>query len=161
MFRTAEGDQRSTYELHDVAESLLKGCRQHFEAGITRIARIGGVIPQAERTQFRQLSTALVQASDLGSFQATAATMIRHFPLIHPWLSWWLRDEHASMIFDSHRRMDPVLWDSMPDSTNAEESMHWRLYRAVEKKHDLMDGIYGVRAFLQHFEHQIAARLSG
>ena len=83
--------------------------------------------------------------------------MLHRFPLIQPWLSWWLRDEHASMIFQSHMRMDPLLWDSMPDSTNAEESMHWRLYRAVEKKHDLMEGIYGVQAFLGHFERRMVA----
>lgn len=119
--------------------------------------RIGGVIPQDKRAAFRKLSNDLVKAPDLGQFRASAMEMLQQFPLVQPWLAWWLRDEHASMIFQSHKRMDPLLWDSMPDTTNAEESMHWRLYRAVEKKHDLMEGIYGVRAFLAHFERRIVA----
>ena len=97
----------------------------------------------------------------LDGLLARGRHLVKRFPGVEPWLSWWLLDDHASMLFNSARHMDADLWDSMPESNNAEESMHWRLYRAVEKKHDLMDGIYGVRAFLQHFERQIAARLSG
>ena len=155
-FRQSQGMSRSALELQDAAESLLKGCRQHFESGITRIVRIGGVIPQEEKRAFRDLTSRLREAQDLGSFRDAAAEILRRFPLVEPWLSWWMREEHASMIFQSHRRMDPVLWDSMPDSTNAEESMHWRLYKAVNRSNDLMAGIYGVLAFLQHLEKEVS-----
>ena len=64
------------------------------------------------------------------------------------------------MLFSSQRKMEPVLWDSIPNTTNAQESMHWQLYHAVEKHNDLMAGIYGVLAFLQLFERQLYATAS-
>ncbi len=42
-----------------------------------------------------------------------------------------MRDAPASMLFISHRKMDPALWDELPDSTNAEEAMHAKIHTAV------------------------------
>ncbi len=66
------------------------------------------------------------------------------FPKTAPWLNWWLRPDHASMIFPSQRRMDAIVWDTLPDSTNAEEAMHFKIYQLVGKKHDIMPGLDGL-----------------
>ena len=148
-FRQSEGSTRTPDDLRNTAEKLLKGCEQHFRAGVTRIARIGGVIPVGEDQDFHRLAKQLVHASDLSDFHSAGQEILSRFPLVAPWLSWWLRDEHASMIFNSHRRMDPVLWDSMPATTNAEEAMHWKIYQAVGKQHHLMEGIRALYAFVE------------
>jgi hypothetical protein len=37
------------------------------------------------------------------------------------------------MLFKPHREMNQDLWDQLPDTTNAEEAMHWKLYCDVGK----------------------------
>ncbi|RPD52543.1 hypothetical protein L226DRAFT_433390, partial [Lentinus tigrinus ALCF2SS1-7] len=44
-FRQNEGTTRSVDDLRSSAQGLLRGCRQHFNSGVTRLSRIGGVIP--------------------------------------------------------------------------------------------------------------------
>ncbi|KAJ7719645.1 hypothetical protein B0H16DRAFT_1278560, partial [Mycena metata] len=108
-----------------------RGCTQHFRAGVTRVKKISAVIPpgQADAFEFRVL--ALLTAADSEEFQARADAVIRDFPKTESWLGWWMRKSHAMMLFASERRMDPEIWDSIPDSTNAEEALHWKLYCAA------------------------------
>ena len=158
-FRQSEGSTRTPDDLRSAAEVLLKGCEQHFSSGVTRIARIGGVIPPGEEQDFRSLSHTLVHAEDLSSFHAAGQEILRRFPLVTPWLSWWLREEHASMLFQSHRRMEPILWESMPSTTNAEEAMHWKIYKALGTDHHLMDGMRALLAFVRHYDQRMASCL--
>ncbi|TFK79454.1 hypothetical protein K466DRAFT_460510, partial [Polyporus arcularius HHB13444] len=44
QFRQSEGSTRTADDLKAAAEGLLKGCKQHFRSGITRLTWIGGVI---------------------------------------------------------------------------------------------------------------------
>ena len=104
----------------------MKGCQQHFRSGVTRLARIGGVVPVGQEQRFRRLTARLIEAPDLDTFYDTADTILRDFKSVKPWLQWWMREEHATMLFESQRRMDPILWKSLPNTTNAEEAMHFK-----------------------------------
>jgi hypothetical protein len=42
----------------------------------------------------------------------------------------------------------------MPETTNAEEAMHWKLYSAVGRDLSLMDGLHGLYAVAEYY-HQI------
>ncbi|TFK80602.1 hypothetical protein K466DRAFT_456005, partial [Polyporus arcularius HHB13444] len=44
QFRQSQGSTRTADDLKAAAEGLLKGCKQHFRAGIARLTRMGGVI---------------------------------------------------------------------------------------------------------------------
>ena len=79
------------------------------------------------------------------------------YPDVAPWLSWWVRDEVASMLFTSQRRMEPAIWDSIPDTTNAEEAMHWKLYASIGRDHSLMEGIRSILRFAEHIAKLIEA----
>jgi hypothetical protein len=39
-----EENKRTDSQLRQDAGRILKGCKEHFQAGVTRISRIGGVI---------------------------------------------------------------------------------------------------------------------
>lgn len=156
-FRQKDGTSRTSDDLRAAASKLLKGCRQHFHSGVTRVARIGGVIHPDKERLFRRLTGDLLTASDQEEFHVITHELLVSFPEIKPWLEWWMRDAHASMLFESRRRMNPVLWESMPNTTNAEESMHWRIYSAVGCDHNLMDGIRAILAFVKHFDAQVDA----
>lgn len=154
-FWVHEGSTRSRDELRMAAKNLLKGCRQHFRTGVTRIKKIGGVIPIMQSILFQKKAYALLEQPDTQAFQKHAQELIRMFPKIKPWLSWWMRDDHAAMLFTSERTMDPVLWNSLPESTNAEEAMHHKIYSAVGRDHNLVSGINGLEAFARHFEQLV------
>ena len=76
------------------------------------------------------------------------------------WLEWWLQPAHASIFFKSQRVMDIAIWDSIPDTTNAEEAMHWKLYAAAGKNHTFFEGLCSLQAVSQHYEQLYQARLS-
>ncbi|PBK88252.1 hypothetical protein ARMGADRAFT_937709, partial [Armillaria gallica] len=120
-------DTRSHQELIAAAKTLLKGCQQHFRNAATRVKRLGGVIPPDQASDFSGLTALLYSTADVKVFNETVAEIRGRFPRTKPWLNWWLRRDHAAMIFPSQRRMDPVIWDVLPDSTNAEEAMHFKI----------------------------------
>ena len=135
----------------------MKGCQQHFRSGVTRLARIGGVVPVGQEQRFRRLTARLIEAPDLDTFYDTADTILHDFKSVKPWLQWWMREEHATMLFESQRRMDPILWKSLPSTTNAEEAMHFKIYSAVGRSHTLMEGIFSLLAFVRHYDQLIAS----
>lgn len=50
--------------------------------------------------------------------------------------------------------MSERLADSLPDSTNAEESQHQKLYRAMDRKHALVPGLWSLTLFLSYYHRQ-------
>lgn len=134
----------------------MKGCQQHFRAGVTRIKRIGGVIPLGQASKFERMAHALLHLEDLESFQAHAAVLATSFPQVAPWLEWWLRDSHARMLFLPYRSMDTALWDSLPETTNAEEAMHWKIYAGIGQDQTFLAGLESLYAFAGHYERLLA-----
>ena len=118
---------RSSEELHKASLLLLKGCLQHFCSGVTRVKKISGAIPPALADAFEAQALALLQADNVEQFLSRTKVILHDFPKTEAWLQWWMRPSHASMLFVSLHRMEPELWESIPDTTNAEEAMHWKL----------------------------------
>lgn len=152
-------NHRTQISLRAVAKEMLKGCVRHYRAGVTRISRISGVIPPASIDAFVARAEGLLKAEDSEDFRGRVRTLIRDFPLVESWLSWWLRDSHASMLFVTERRMDSDIWDSLPMSTNAEEAMHWKFYCAVGRDHALMEGLEGLCKVAAYFERVFNAAI--
>ena len=145
---------RTRQELQVAAEHLLKGCREHFRANVTRISRISGIIPPEKAEEFVRRALSLLDAPDSREFVQQAELLVRDFPLILPWMGWWMRPSIASMLFESERKMDIDVWESMPADNNAEESMHWRLYQACGRDHELIEGLYALARVADHFKQQ-------
>ncbi|KAF7317558.1 hypothetical protein MKEN_00842700 [Mycena kentingensis (nom. inval.)] len=138
-FRMDHDDPRPRDELHQAAATLLKGCERHFRDQITRVSKISRIVPPVQRTIFEN---------------RIAADIIDDFPLIRPWLAWWMRPEHASMLFPSERIMDNTLFFSLPATTNAEEAMHHRLYSMIKRGNSMMEGLRGLVRAAETFENQ-------
>jgi hypothetical protein len=88
------------------AQKLLRGCKEHFRAGVTRISRINAVVPPEKSEVFVQRALALVSASSHDEFVERAQLIVQDYPRTLSWLAWWLRPAHASMLFESQRIMD-------------------------------------------------------
>jgi hypothetical protein len=55
------------------------------------------------------------------------------------------------MIFESQKLMDASIWDAIPDTTNAEEAMHWKLYAAARRKHSFFEGLKALYAIAVYY----------
>ena len=151
-----DGTTRTVDDLRISAQHLLKGCQQHFRAEVTRIKKIGGVIPLGSASKFEKLALGLLKVDNLKTFQKRSHQLLSSFPEVAPWLEWWLRDTHAPMLFTPYRQMEASLWSSLPATTNAEEAMHWKIYAGIGQDQTLMSGLTSLYAFAGHYERLLA-----
>ncbi|KAI0071384.1 hypothetical protein K474DRAFT_1607005 [Panus rudis PR-1116 ss-1] len=57
--------------------------------------------------------------------------------------------------------MEHTLWNKVPESTNAEEAMHFKMYKALGNQcHDLLPGMKRLYAFAHTFYRKAIARSS-
>ncbi|KAJ6559943.1 hypothetical protein B0H19DRAFT_912372, partial [Mycena capillaripes] len=122
---------RKESELRQAAAALLKGCRQHFDNQITRVARISRIVGPDRQARFRKLAKELLRQKTMKGLRACAAELIQEFPGAKPWVKWWMRPSHASMLFLVASGMALKLWESLPATTNGAEAMHHRIYRMI------------------------------
>lgn len=158
-FWREKGTALSRDELASAAKSLLKGCREHFRAAVTRIKRISAVIPPEEIDLFESMALGLLNVDTPSQFHSQALDLIHKFPLTRPWMSWWMQPSSASMLFESHRMMDINLWNSLPATTNAEEAMHFRIKMAIGYDMSFLDGLDGLYRFTSMLELKMKGSL--
>ncbi|KAF7292078.1 hypothetical protein MIND_01234200 [Mycena indigotica] len=137
---------RSEDELRRVAKGLVKGCERHFREQVERVSKISHVISTTQRQTFRNRVISLLNCQSTSEFESNAAGIVKDFPLVEPWMSWWLRPQHRAMLFRSELVMDAELFYSLPATTNAEEAMHHRLYQMVNRDNSLFEGLRGLVA---------------
>ncbi|KAF9471511.1 hypothetical protein BDN70DRAFT_768570, partial [Pholiota conissans] len=51
------------------------------------------------------------------------------------------------------------LWKSIPSTTNAKESMHWKLYSACGRNHLLLEGLNALYSFAIYYKRLYDAKL--
>ncbi|KAJ6478267.1 hypothetical protein C8R45DRAFT_1216466 [Mycena sanguinolenta] len=110
------------------------------------IKKISGVVPPEQAAAFEYRVLALLDAADSEQFQARAAAVIRDFPKTESWLRWWMRESHAVMLFASERKMDPEIWDSIPD---------------IERLHALMEGLWSLYAVAEYYQRLYTGTIAG
>jgi hypothetical protein len=153
------GNVKTRDELEGLAESLLKGCHQHFRRQVDRVSKISAVVSPPLKDAFTNMCLKLAHTTDETEFQKSALYLNNEFPLARPWLAWWLRSEHAQEVFPACARMSEELWHSLPDTTNAGESIHNQLMQICKSNHTLVDGLYAVNVFASQFSTKTAAEL--
>ncbi|KAF8173113.1 hypothetical protein BJ912DRAFT_859605, partial [Pholiota molesta] len=155
------GNTRTRQELQVSAEHLLRGCREHYRAGVTRVSRMSAAVPPHMAEEFKARALSLLDLADSDEFRAQAKLIVQDFPKLKPWMEWWRRPSHSPMLFESERKMDIELWNSIPATTNAEESMHWKLYSACGRDHLFIEGMYSLYKFCFHYERLYEAAIKG
>ena len=66
----------------------------------------------------------------------------------------------GSMLFESERKMDIELWESLLMDNNAEELMHRKLYSRCGCNHKILEGMHGLYAVAVYYE-QLHVAASG
>ncbi|KAJ7761346.1 hypothetical protein B0H16DRAFT_1211916, partial [Mycena metata] len=156
FWRQYAPDERTVNELLEAAPKLLKGCVQHFRAQITRLKKISGVIDV-----FANAAKKLLKCETVDEFTTHANAFIEAFARAETWIRWWMLPAHACMLFPSFRVMDAALWHKIPDTTNAEEAMHWKMYAGLGKAFALMPGLRVLAAFADYYRTQFDAQRRG
>ncbi|KAF8185384.1 hypothetical protein BJ912DRAFT_852761, partial [Pholiota molesta] len=154
------GNSRSIDELKAAGQALLKGCREHFRAGVTRVSCISAAVDPFMADYFVSRALALLDAPNSQEFIARAELVISEYPKLTAWMKWWTRPAHTAMLCDSECKMDIELWESLPDTNNAEEAMHWKLYSACGRDHDVFGGLKGLYAVAKYYERMYNSVLS-
>ncbi|KAJ7604282.1 hypothetical protein DFH06DRAFT_1310588 [Mycena polygramma] len=141
------------------AEALIKGCIVHWKRSLHKIKAIVGV---KHLFRFEGLISILESEGTTAAEFLQAVEQLRaEFPEIRPWLAWWVLPGNGSMIFPAMQKMPAELRAKLPDSTNASESGHWLLYRAVGTKFDLFEGIRRLYRYQRETEMLYAAVIAG
>lgn len=153
-------DGRNERELTQAASDLLKGCRQHFDNQITRVARISRIVGPERQSTFRKFARELLRQRTMKELRACAAVFIQEFPGAKPWVEWWMRPGHASMLFLVASGMSLKLWESLPATTNSAESMNHKTYRMIGRRNSLFYGMAGLVRMGETFERSYNAARS-
>ncbi|KAF5338688.1 hypothetical protein D9758_017577 [Tetrapyrgos nigripes] len=160
-FIRQEDNTRTRTELENAAQSLIKGCRYHFEKSVTHVARLSNHVPPDSRAEFEELCRQMVIAENSAVFDRVVKIMKETWPGLEAWLNWWLAPEHASMIFHSQQKMDSKLASKLPDTTNAEESVHSVIYQIAGKNKDIIQGFDGLLKVMRHFQRMHDSYIHG
>ncbi|KAJ7156737.1 hypothetical protein C8R46DRAFT_1294476 [Mycena filopes] len=152
---------RDEKELAQAAAALVKGCRQHFDNQITRVAKISRIVGPERQSVFRKYAKKLLRQTDMAGLRDCASAFIADFPGAKPWVNWWMRPSHASMLFPVASDMEQELWDSLPETTNAGECMHHRAYQMVGRDNSLFYGLAGLVRIGETFERIYDAARNG
>ncbi|KAJ7658638.1 hypothetical protein DFH06DRAFT_1407053, partial [Mycena polygramma] len=153
-------DFRTERELRQAGSALLKGCQQHYRAQVNRVKKISAVVAPGLQDVFANEAMALIHAEDYDDFTQRSEQLIKKFPKAEGWARWWAREPHAKMLFKPFREMPVHEWDSIPNTTNPQESQHFKIYSAIGKKHALIPGLKGLRQLAHHY-HMLANAVSG
>ncbi|EGG11649.1 uncharacterized protein MELLADRAFT_90988 [Melampsora larici-populina 98AG31] len=121
---------------HNVALSKLRGCKEHFRQQITRLKRNNAIIPRGKEGDFEDLAMSLCDRDVPGgkTYDEKVDTLRRDFPQTKRWIDWWQASNIQAMLFKSRRKQidDDGLDDDMPETTNAQESIH-RVYYMISE----------------------------
>lgn len=146
--------KRTEEELADAAAALLRACIQHFRTGLIRLSKVVTSIADGSPETFLDRGFALLDSKDTDDFRANCNVLLVDYPDIKPWMAWYKREPVARMLFKSERTMEADIWDSIPETTNAEEAMHWKLYAGLGRDHDFFYGVEAILKAAQHFEQR-------
>lgn len=115
-----------------------------------RVASISGVVPIQSKQRFQHLCMGLTKVADIQDLRHRANAIIEEFPLTRDFMTWWLHPDRAPLIFAADRVMDPGTFSRLPETTNAEESQHNKLYSISGRGNDFLEGAEGLHTYSEY-----------
>ncbi|KNE88820.1 hypothetical protein PSTG_17741, partial [Puccinia striiformis f. sp. tritici PST-78] len=145
---------------------MLQGCREHYRQSVSRIHRNRTIISADEVTLFRDSCMGLMKQCTPTdkSYEEQVDFIQRRFPRAKKWFDWWTTLDVASIVFPSRR---PLVEDTadrpspLPETTNAQESMHHLYYMISEGKQCLSVGMVELFTFVTCLEEDWKSVIHG
>ncbi|EGF98492.1 uncharacterized protein MELLADRAFT_95666 [Melampsora larici-populina 98AG31] len=155
------------FDCTDRKEALgkLKGCQEHFRQQVTRLKKNHKIVPLHLQEDWVRLTECLLHKDVPGkdTYEQNVQTLRRLFPAAKRWLDWWQASDIEAMLFRSRRKQidDDGLCDDLPDTTNAQESMHRVYYMIAESNCTIQIGLVQLYAFVKSLERDHEDLLRG
>ncbi|OAV99803.1 hypothetical protein PTTG_25298 [Puccinia triticina 1-1 BBBD Race 1] len=142
---------------------MLKGCRKHYRQSITRIKRNRALITVDQEEPFRKACMGLLNRAEPGgqSHEQKIDFIRRRFPKVRKWLDWWTVSDVEALLFPSRESRLEDKPDGLPETKNAQESMHRTYYHLSEVKQCLMVGMIDLFTFVDMLEKDWKAVMNG
>jgi hypothetical protein len=144
-------NDRSESQLKEAAKKLIKGCTYHFKGCVVNVSRCSGVVSVDRKNEFILKVFNLITIPEIDDLTREVAEILQQFPKAASFLKWWLRPKIAPRIFSALRDMPEDRWIRLPDTTNAEEAQHFKLYSALGKNHSLISGLEALLYFATYY----------
>jgi hypothetical protein len=128
--------------LEKEAKSLLKGCHEHFRQSVTRIARNHAIINHDSSANFALNAMNLLKIDEKEEFDDSVKHIQQTWPNSNTWLEWWIYTDAGKILFPALSSMNSDLANSLPNSINAQESMHHRYYMCGTTQQSIITGIF-------------------
>ena len=128
---------------------FLHGCNFHWNQSVERVRRNGTLVPPNELEVFNRLTRNLLKECTIPTgctravkrcqcqymFDSTKRAILKKFPRLENWLTWWLKPQHASMIFPPFRGLSKEERQQIPTTDNCSEAINRDEKRFAEKEH--------------------------
>ena len=98
---------------------------------------MNNIVPQGETETFIEAAMGLINIDEYQDFRAAADDITAKWPACKVWLEWWIFHKSAKKLFRAVSRMPEENSKKLPNSTNAQESMHKFFYMAAEKDQNI------------------------
>ena len=142
LFRNDHIKNYSEESLREKANNMIKGCSFHFFQSVERISKNGSIIPNYDRERFKQSCDILKATDNPVTYNSIVEEMKSRYPKAKAWIAWFTNDSIATMIFPACSGMDQNLFNSLPSTTNGQESLH-KLFKSIGGKHnEIVNGLY-------------------
>ena len=127
------------------ANSCLKGCEFHLQKNITTLSKS---LDSDTASAFQCIMDKMIAVESHKRILKLKERLITRFPEFKGWIDWWLRSNIAPLVFTCYVSMKEATQKSLPDTTNAEESLNWSLYSHVgSRKTTVVAAIESIRYF--------------
>ncbi|EFP81781.2 uncharacterized protein PGTG_08030 [Puccinia graminis f. sp. tritici CRL 75-36-700-3] len=142
---------------------MLKGCREHFRQSVTRIKRNRALMTADEEEPFQKACMDLLEHQEAGgkTHEEKVDFIRRRYPKVRKWLDWWTVSDIEALLFPSRQPRLEDTPDGLPDTTNAQESMHRIYYRLSDGKQCIMVGMVDLFSFVKMLEEDWKAAMKG
>ena len=101
---------------------------------------MNNIIPHGDDKDFIKATKRLINIDDYQEFRAAADNITIKWPGCKVWLDWWIFYKSAKKLFRAVSKMPQENSQKLPNSTNAQESMHHFLYMAADKNQNILTG---------------------
>ena len=127
-------DSHKTH-LENEALNYLKGCQEHYQQSVTRIARNHEIVKHEDSAIFQSMALKLLKL-DIMEFFNKVEEIKKNWSNVVTWLEWWVYTDAGKILFFLHLGRT---------STNAQESMHSQYYMCGTTNQSIITGIYFIK----------------
>ena len=143
----------------------LKGCNFHFQQSVTKVARSGALLHNSAKNVFGSLVTAWTASEDMATFIERKNRLVKQYPTVKGWITWWALPVHAVMLFPGVRQdllqETDEMYGHLPSTNNTAEATNSIESRLARHNAELIPSIHDSYRMTLRQQQQHEGILSG